>query len=109
MTSRALLRKDCSYKWDRDYCLSRTNHCCVIADEHAALTGSCSYKVALKRGSARTALLMQRANQAMLYRHCKELSLEMDAERYFRMALRWLKVFIAKALNPAADRCNCVD
>jgi len=43
----------------------------------------CSYHVALHRDAARTALLMQHTNQAMLYRHYKGLALKTDAEKYF--------------------------
>ncbi len=43
----------------------------------------CSYHVALHQDAAKTALLMQHTNQAMLYRHYKGLALRADAERYF--------------------------
>lgn len=43
----------------------------------------CSYHVALHQDAAKTAVLMQHTNQAMLYRHYKGLALRADAERYF--------------------------
>ena len=43
----------------------------------------CSYHFALHQDAAKTALLMQHTNQAMLYRHYKGLALRSDAEKYF--------------------------
>lgn len=45
-----------------------------------------SYHVALHQDAAKTALLMQHANQAMLYRHHKGLALRADAEKYFQIS-----------------------
>lgn len=46
----------------------------------------CSYHVALHQDAAKTALLMQHTNQAMLYRHYKGLALRADAEKYFAIS-----------------------
>ena len=46
----------------------------------------CSYHVALHQDAAKTALLMQHTNQAMLYRHYKGLALRAEAEKYFKIS-----------------------
>jgi integrase len=43
----------------------------------------CSYHVAKHQDAAKTALLMQHANQAMIYRHYRGVASQVDAERYF--------------------------
>jgi integrase len=43
----------------------------------------CSYHVAKHQDAAKTALLMQHANQAMIYRHYRGVASQADAEKYF--------------------------
>ena len=45
----------------------------------------CSFHVALHMDAGRTALLMQHANQHMLYRHYRGCARHSDAEEYFRI------------------------
>jgi integrase len=43
----------------------------------------CSYHVAKHQDAAKTALLMQHANQSMIYRHYRGVASQVDAEKYF--------------------------
>lgn len=46
----------------------------------------CSYHVALNGDAARTAVLLQHADQAMLYKHYKGVATSADAKRWFAIA-----------------------
>lgn len=59
----------------------------------------CSYHVAMHQDAAKTALLMQHSNQAMIYRHYRGVASQVDAAVYF--GIRPGKLKNAKnALNP---------